>query len=485
MKYRTKLYLSLAGTALISSICGIGVLLFQFRDHVIEDEQTKVMTIAATIASLIDPELLKQINSRADENNPAYETLKEALIKVRDANRRPDIYIAYIYALKPNPSKPGQLIYVADSERDPRQEFLPGDPVDDTFTITFINHLRDYYSSGKFAVDPWGNWISGLAPVFDKDGTYIGTIGADISLQRYFVVFKSFLEYFLIAFIASLAFALAGGYLLARRISISLRSLLVCVREIGSGNLNFEASLETHDEFEMLAEEINMMTQGLRERERLKLNFARYVSQHVMEKIVKAENIAKLEGERRKITVLFSDIRQFTRLAEGLPPEQVVSLLNEYFEVMLDEIFKYQGTLDKFLGDGIMVEFGAPLDDAVQEKHAVSAAVGMQKALKKLVEKWKREGKPEVAMGIGIHTGQAIVGNIGSEKRIEYTAVGDTVNIAARLEQATKLLKKSILISEMTYAAVKDEFKATSLGPMILPGRKEAITIYAIEVDSS
>ena len=256
------------------------------------------------------------------------------------------------------------------------------------------------------------------------------------------------------------------------------------MREIGSGNLNFEASLETHDEFEMLADEINAMTQGLRERERLKIEFHKALPQHVMEKILKAETVAKLEGERRKITVLFSDIRQFTRLAEGLAPEQVVSLLNEYFEVMLDEIFKYQGTLDKFLGDGIMVEFGAPLDDTVQEKHAVSAALGMQKALKKLVEKWKREGKPEVAMGIGIHTGLAIVGNIGSEKRIEYTAIGDTVNVAARLEQATKLLQKPILISEMTYAAVKNEFKATSLGPMILPGRKEAITIYAIEVDS-
>ena len=178
------------------------------------------MTIAATIAALIDPELLKQINSRADETNPAYETLKEDLIKVRDANRRPDIYIAYIYAMKPNPAKPGQFIYAVDSERDPLQEYLPGDPVDDTFTITFINHLRDYYSPGKFVTDQWGNWISGLAPVFDKNGTYIGTIGADISLQRYMVILKSFLEYFLIAFIASLAFALAGGYLLARRISI-------------------------------------------------------------------------------------------------------------------------------------------------------------------------------------------------------------------------------------------------------------------------
>jgi adenylate cyclase len=199
-----------------------------------------------------------------------------------------------------------------------------------------------------------------------------------------------------------------------------------------------------------------------------------------MEKILKAGHVARPEGERRKITVLFSDIRQFTQLSEQLPPERVVSLLNEYFESMLEAIFRYQGTLDKFLGDGIMVEFGAPLDDALQEKHAVLTAIDMQKELMKLNAKWKSENKPVIHMGIGIHTGLAVVGNIGSEKRIDYTAVGDTVNVASRLEQATKLLKTSILISETTYLPVENEIKAICLGPMILPGRKEAITIYSI-----
>ena len=220
-----------------------------------------------------------------------------------------------------------------------------------------------------------------------------------------------------------------------------------------------------------LGNAINSMTKGLRERERLKLNFARYVSQHVMDTILKSEHVAKLEGERRKITVLFSDIRQFTQLSERLRPEDVVSLLNEYFEVMLDVIFRHQGTLDKFLGDGIMVEFGAPLDDEKQELHAVQTAIGMQRELKKLVMKWEKEGRPKIEIGIGVHTGLAVVGNIGSEKRIEYTAIGDTVNVASRLEQATKLLKKPILISETTYEGIKDTFKALSLGPMILPGR--------------
>jgi adenylate cyclase len=482
MKYRTKLYLSLAGTAIVSSLFGFGVLFIEFRDHAFADQQTKSVTVAATTAALLDVELLKQVNAPADEHSSAYAQLKKELIKARNANRRSDVYVCFLYTLKPNPDKPGEFIYAVDSELDPEWVSHPGDRVESIAITDIAHNLNKKYSPGKFVSD-WGVWSTGYAPVYDKSGHYVATVGADISVGRFSEIIEIWLQLFIIAMLASLLFAFAGGYWLAKQISSSLRSLLLCVREIGQGNLSCKASLQTHDEFEELGNEINNMTQGLRERERLKLNFARYVSQHVMEKILKVENVAKLEGERRKITVLFSDIRQFTQLAERLPPEQVVSFLNEYFEAMLDVIFRYQGTLDKFLGDGIMVEFGAPLDDQIQEKHAVMTAIGMQLELKKLLAKWEKEGKPQIAIGIGVHTGLAVVGNIGSERRIEYTAIGDTVNIAARLEQATKLLKKSILVSETTFQAVKDEFKATFRVPMILPGRKEAITIYAIEIE--
>lgn len=485
MKYRTKLYASLAGTAFVSSLCGFTVLFFEFRHHAFTDEQTRVLTVAATTAAIIDPNLFKGINSRADEANPAYEEAKKELIKGRDVNRRPDIYIKYLFTFKPNPQHPEELIYVVDSQEDPHLGSHPGDVVKNAFIADILHHINDYYSPGRFISNPFGVWVSGYAPLYDADGNYVVTVGADISMEHYLIDLQTLFELFLIAFLLSLLFAFVGGYLLSHRISLSLRALLSCVREIGLGNLNATASLKTHDEFEELGNEINEMAKGLKERERLKLNFARYVSQHVMEKILKTESAVKLEGERRKITVLFSDIRQFTQIAEQLPPEQVVSLLNEYFECMLEVIFRHQGTLDKFLGDGIMVEFGAPLSDQIQESHAVKTAVEMQKELKKLLLKWEKEGKPQIEMGIGVHTGIAVVGNIGSEKRIEYTAIGDTVNVAARLEQATKLLKKPILISETTYDAVKDEFKSTSLGPMILPGRKEAITVYAIDLESS
>ena len=213
------------------------------------------------------------------------------------------------------------------------------------------------------------------------------------------------------------------------------------------------------------------MTEGLKEREHLKLHLARYVSQPVMEKILSTGIATRLEGERRKITVLFSDIRQFTFIAERLAPEQVVSLLNAYFTAMIDIIFEHNGTLDKFIGDGIMVEFGAPLDDSEQELNAVRTAIAMQQKMQEF----------DLKIGIGIHTGQAVVGNIGSDVRMDYTAVGDTVNVAARLEQMTKIVKEPILVSESTYLAAKDHFSFRCLGSQALPGREEPIVVYTVQ----
>lgn len=483
MKYRTKLYIALAGTALVSSLIGFFTLYVQFKHHAFLDEQVKGITVVATAAALLDAEALKVLHSPADESTPAYQAVKDQLIQARDANRRQHIFIKYLYTLKPNPENPKQLIFLVDAEQDPKHVNHIGSVDPNAYAKDILNHLGDYYSPGKIVNDPLGRWISAYAPIYDQAGKYVATVGTDISAERYLFDLQRMVQLFFLAFFITLAFAVIGGYFLSRRVTLCLRSLLTTVRQVGQGNLTAKAFLTTEDEFEELACEINMMTNGLQERERLKFNFARYVSQHVLENVLKTESLSKLKGERRKITVLFSDIRQFSQLAERLPPEQVVALLNEYFEAMIDVIFKYQGTLDKFLGDGLMVEFGAPLDDSIQEKHAVQAAIEMQKELKKLLNRWQKEGKPWIEMGIGIHTGFAIVGNIGSEKRVEYTAIGDAVNVASRIEQATKLLKKSILISETTYQAIKNEFKTASLGPLTFAGRKEAISLYAIELE--
>ena len=166
----------------------------------------------------------------------------------------------------------------------------------------------------------------------------------------------------------------------------------------------------------------------------------------------------KLGGDKKDLSVLFSDIRGFTTISEGLTPEDLVHLLNEYLTVMTDVVFKYDGTLDKYMGDAIMAIYGAPLS---QEDHALRAchsALEMMEALKKLNEKWVKEGKKPMDIGIGINTDMMMVGNMGSDQRFDYTVMGDAVNLGSRLEGINKNYKTNILISEFTYERVKNEF---------------------------
>src|SRR5205809_2889007 len=156
----------------------------------------------------------------------------------------------------------------------------------------------------------------------------------------------------------------------------------------------------------------------------------------------------KLGGVNQTITVLFADIRGFTRISEHAPPEKIVGLLNRYFSAMTDIIFAHGGTLDKYLGDGLMALFGAPTTTPQDANNALNAAVAMQRGIIGINQELKAEGFPEIGVGIGLHTGEVIVGYIGSERRSEYTAIGDAVNTASRLESNAKA--GEILVSEMT-----------------------------------
>jgi adenylate cyclase len=223
------------------------------------------------------------------------------------------------------------------------------------------------------------------------------------------------------------------------------------------------------------------MAAGLRERDTIKRAFSGYISRQVLDSIVSKGELSALKGERRRITVMFSDIRGFTTMAEGMRPEEVVELLSEFFDHMVEVILRHEGTIDKFLGDGMMVIFGAPLDDPYQEEHAVKAAVEMQQELRKLCHKCETEGRGSIHMGIGINSGAAVVGNIGSEEHMEYTAIGDTVNLAARLESTSKELGLEIVVSEHTYHAVRPLFRWKFAGEVVVRGRTEPVRAYALE----
>ncbi|MFI5333784.1 MAG: adenylate/guanylate cyclase domain-containing protein [Chlamydiales bacterium] len=484
MRYRTKLYLSLLGITFASVLLALGVVYHESNKEFLREYDSKVLSIAATTAALLDGsgvDALPTFSSSVDESRPEYLKLRKELRKVRDANRRSDIYVKWLYTFYPSPSNPEVMLYGVDTEENTQDHATPGEAYEEAAIYKLPSNFRSFYAPGIFIRDPTGVWLMASAPLINSQGKIIGGVEVDIKAQDVLEALHKLLMFGFSALGISSVVAITLAFFLSRAVTKSLTQLGECIRKIESGNLEARVILHTHDEFQEMALAINDMAKGLQERERLKMGFARYVSQHVLEKILQSESSLKLEGERRKITMLFSDIRQFTTLSEKLPPEQVVTILNQYFAKMIEVIFTHHGTLDKFLGDGLMVEFGAPLEDEKQEFNAVTCAVEMQKELKKLCDEWEKLGRQRIEIGVGVHTGFAVVGNIGSEKRIEYTAIGDTVNVAARLEQATKELKVPILISETTYSALpREAFKFKNLGPLQMHNRATAINVYTI-----
>jgi class 3 adenylate cyclase/CHASE2 domain-containing sensor protein len=212
--------------------------------------------------------------------------------------------------------------------------------------------------------------------------------------------------------------------------------------------------------------------------------FGKYISKDLMHEIVEQKRELKLGGDKREVTVFFSDIRGFTPISEKLAPEELVHLLNEYLTEMTDLVMKYDGTVDKFIGDAVMALWNAPLTQKEHAELACKSAIEQIKKLRELKEKWESEGLPPIDIGIGINTGSAIVGNMGSEDRFDYTAIGDTVNLAARLESLNKEKGTNIIISQSTYDLVKDKFKTKPLGEVKVKGKSKAVKVYELIAES-
>jgi adenylate cyclase len=217
-----------------------------------------------------------------------------------------------------------------------------------------------------------------------------------------------------------------------------------------------------------------------REKRVIKRLFARYVAPDVFHHLMTDPSRARLGGDRREMTVLFSDIRGFTTVTERGNAEDIVSQLNEYFTRMVAVLFDYRGTLDKFVGDMVMALFGAPLEDPDHAEHAVEAALAMRRELAALNRDWSARGRPELDIGIGINSGEMVAGNIGSAAIMSYTVIGDAVNLGSRLESLNKQYGTHIIISESTRQRLKGRYHIHPLGEVVVKGKSESVAIFEI-----
>lgn len=479
MRYRTKLFLTCILTVAISTFIALAIIYQGTHRLVFNQIRSQLLSIATTRAATIDGNMLEQWQNPEVINTPEYNKFLAQLRMGRNLHRRSDVYIGYMYVIRKNTTN--KYVFIADAEEDPKNASHFGDSI--IIEEESLDKLGKFpFVTSKAYKDPWGTWLTAYAPIYNKQKTLVGILGVDIGIDYIHTELHHLIFYGFLALFGAIGVSILIAYILSRIVTASLKTIYVGVEAIRQGDLNSRIYLNTKDEFNDLAIAINEMAKNIKEKERLTVAFGRYVSHHVLDTILHSNVETRLEGERKKVTILFCDIHEFTLISENLPPEVVVSLLNQYLEKMISIIFSYHGTLDKFTRDGIMAEFGVPLEDPLQELNAIRTAIDMQKMVASLSEHWKHEYPFDIKLGIGIHTGLAVVGNIGSNVRMEYTAIGDTVNVASRLEKATKDLSVPIIISEDTYKNLQaaSEFRCQDLGLITLYGREQPIRAYAI-----
>ena len=248
--------------------------------------------------------------------------------------------------------------------------------------------------------------------------------------------------------------------------------------EVAKGNFAVKAKVTSRDEVGQLGEAFNHMIEGLLERDKVKNMFSKFHGSSVTEDLMKGN--LQLGGSKKNVTVFFSDIRDFTKFSEGHTPEEVVAMLNEYFQVMVTLINKHGGVVDKFIGDAIMAVWGAPKATDRDPQNAVRAALEMRKALAVLNEKRLARGHVPIKIGMGVHRGEAISGTIGSQERMEYTVIGDTVNQASRIEASTKSFGTDLLLSNDLAEFTAADFIMEEAGSVEVKGKSEPLKLFKV-----
>ncbi len=275
-----------------------------------------------------------------------------------------------------------------------------------------------------------------------------------------------------------LAASLLVNFFFSRSLSSPIMKLTEASHQIQEGHYDVEISSVSHDEIGDLTDSFKEMAHGLAERENIKTAFGKFVNKQLAELVM--NNEVKLGGEKKEVVVFFSDIRSFTKISESMEPEEVVEFLNQYMTRMVHCITRAKGVVDKYIGDAIMAVWGAPLSSGNDVFNAVNASLMMRNELIKFNKERCDNKKPMIQIGCGIHCGPVLAGQIGTEDRMEYTVIGDTVNIASRIEALNKAFATDILITEEMAEKIKDKFRIVPMQKIKVKGKSEPLQIYAV-----
>jgi class 3 adenylate cyclase/predicted small secreted protein len=327
-----------------------------------------------------------------------------------------------------------------------------------------------------------------IGPAFTGVDSYVAfdrihppgwTLGAVLPKKELFVKVGALHRKIVILALAGIVLLVLAAILVARSISRPLRKMAGEAARVADGDLDIDLSeIRSIDEVGQLARAFTRMTEGLKDRDRIKDTFGRYLTQEVVKRLLDSKDGLRLGGETREISIIMSDLRGFTALTSTMSPEQVIKFLNRYLGKMVEIILDKRGIVDEIIGDGILAFFGAPEALENHPELAVSCALNMQIAMQEINAENEADGLPHLEMGVAVNTGEVVVGNIGSEKRAKYGAVGSQVNFTGRLESFT--VGGQVLISQGTYDLLSDILDVRDILEVAMKGVPGKVKLYDI-----
>jgi adenylate cyclase len=433
-----------------AAACFAYALIFQAR---MDSFRQRLESLALALSHTVETEAIPEVAQTLDGKSPWLDRWHEKLLAI--VEREPDI--DSIYILLPT-EQPAQLRFLLDASKVSRVA-APGELYD----ASEYPFMLRAFTSGEVSVedrvyaDEFGATQSAYAPLRAASGEIVGIIGVDVLA----ISIDGTRRQVLLLCLALFCFtALAIGAIstqLRRLIHRPVARMLAATEAIARGRYDVRSTLHARDEFGLLGDHIDTMAGQLAERERLRATFGLYVSSDLARTLLDSGKIPELGGTECLASVMFCDLAHYTRVSECLSPSETVALVNEYLGAMTEVIEAHGGCVLDFDGDGIMAVFGAPVPHLDHADRALRAAVRMQQRMNQLNDtwqsrglalRWQKAGVDQIILRIGLHTGPVIAGNIGNASRMRYCVMGDTVNVASRLEEMNKELGTRIAISE-------------------------------------
>ena len=465
-----------------------GYSIYQSAQHyLIEKVQHQQLVLAETTATLLDGKTHKRFISANSMKTAAYKQYNHALLKIMKA----DEFSSFIYTLDIS-SKDGEIRYGIipnirnDKDNVQDKAYSTGAKVvaDDSFKKL----VSQFYKNGSSAMtvlfeDSAHSWdYISLAIIYDQKQTPVGVVVVEVSSQQIESLKRDLLESMLVTISLLFISLLVASVIFAHKITRPFDQLTDAVERLVKNDFNFNLSLSDFGGFVYLAKQFNLMLLKLQvsRNELVSTNkaYSRFVPHQVLKLIspngIKSTNLG--DCIEKEMTILFCDIRNFTKLSEAMSPNENFTFINRYLKVMAPVINKHGGTIDKFMGDGIMALFPNSADNAL------NAAVGMMLSLEKYNKKLIANNLPIVEIGLGLHTGNMMLGTVGSSSRMDVTVISDTVNAAARIESLTKTFQTPILISEELRIRL-DKFDKRNLrfiATCMVKGKSKPMTIYEV-----